>query len=175
MQLVWAVPHKHLLYSLVLHLSLPYKLSSCVLNIPVCRPCSVVFCPGTCLQTAQPQQMSRILHPLQESLWSAAWSLAPPSPSRSVARSRPRSLPNDPRHPPSLACSCSVVSANCQTSPGPPPLPPWYPPQASKSALDNPEVLCYASKSEAMYVRESLIFRSDSNGEDLEGYAGERS
>ncbi|GLC33353.1 hypothetical protein PLESTB_000342400 [Pleodorina starrii] len=38
--------------------------------------------------------------------------------------------------------------------------------------LAAPEVLCYASKSEAMYVRDSLIFRSDSNGEDLEGYAG---
>ncbi len=45
--------------------------------------------------------------------------------------------------------------------------------KATKGAgLDNPEVLCYASKSEAMYVRDSLIFRSDSNGEDLEGYAG---
>ena len=44
--------------------------------------------------------------------------------------------------------------------------------KANKSALDSPEVLCYASKSEAMYVRDSLIFRSDSNGEDLEGYAG---
>ncbi|GIL92123.1 hypothetical protein Vretimale_14920 [Volvox reticuliferus] len=38
--------------------------------------------------------------------------------------------------------------------------------------LQSPEVLCYASKSEAMFVRDSLIFRSDSNGEDLEGYAG---
>ncbi|EFJ44707.1 hypothetical protein VOLCADRAFT_118653, partial [Volvox carteri f. nagariensis] len=38
--------------------------------------------------------------------------------------------------------------------------------------LKSPEVLCYASKSEAMFVRDSLIFRSDSNGEDLEGYAG---
>lgn len=36
------------------------------------------------------------------------------------------------------------------------------------------QVLCYASKSEGMFVPESLIFRSDSNGEDLEGYAGER-
>ncbi|GFR47292.1 hypothetical protein Agub_g8979 [Astrephomene gubernaculifera] len=41
-----------------------------------------------------------------------------------------------------------------------------------RSGLDSPEVLCYASKSEAMYVRDTLIFRSDSNGEDLEGYAG---
>lgn len=30
----------------------------------------------------------------------------------------------------------------------------------------------YASKGEGMFVPESLIFRSDSNGEDLEGYAG---
>lgn len=44
--------------------------------------------------------------------------------------------------------------------------------KASKSALDAPETLCYASKSEGMFVRDSLIFRSDSNGEDLEGYAG---
>ncbi len=44
--------------------------------------------------------------------------------------------------------------------------------KATKDNLDNPEVLCYASKSEAMFVPESLIFRSDSNGEDLEGYAG---
>lgn len=43
---------------------------------------------------------------------------------------------------------------------------------ARKDALDAPHVLSYASKSEAMFVRESLIFRSDSNGEDLEGYAG---
>ena len=41
-----------------------------------------------------------------------------------------------------------------------------------EAGLGSPEVLCYASKSEAMYVRDSLIFRSDSNGEDLEGYAG---
>jgi len=30
----------------------------------------------------------------------------------------------------------------------------------------------YPSKSDGMFVPESLIFRSDSNGEDLEGYAG---
>ena len=30
----------------------------------------------------------------------------------------------------------------------------------------------YPSKSDGMFVAESLIFRSDSNGEDLEGYAG---
>ena len=30
----------------------------------------------------------------------------------------------------------------------------------------------YPSKSNGMFVPESLIFRSDSNGEDLEGYAG---
>jgi hypothetical protein len=44
--------------------------------------------------------------------------------------------------------------------------------KANKAALDKPEVLHYASKSEGMFVGESLIFRSDSNGEDLEGYAG---
>ena len=30
----------------------------------------------------------------------------------------------------------------------------------------------FPSKSDGMFVPESLIFRSDSNGEDLEGYAG---
>jgi len=44
--------------------------------------------------------------------------------------------------------------------------------KANKSALDKPELLHYASKSEGMFVGESLIFRFDSNGEDLEGYAG---
>jgi alpha-glucan, water dikinase len=38
--------------------------------------------------------------------------------------------------------------------------------------IDAPRVLLYPSKSEGMFVEESLIFRSDSNGEDLEGYAG---
>ena len=46
--------------------------------------------------------------------------------------------------------------------------------KANKAHLDSPEVLCYASKGEGMFVKESLIFRSDSNGEDLEGYAGIR-
>lgn len=41
-----------------------------------------------------------------------------------------------------------------------------------KSDLSNPKVLLYPSKSSGMYVPESLIFRSDSNGEDLDGYAG---
>ena len=31
--------------------------------------------------------------------------------------------------------------------------------KANKAKLDSPEVLCYASKSEGMFVRESLIFR----------------
>ena len=35
-----------------------------------------------------------------------------------------------------------------------------------------PQVEMYPSKSDGMFVPESLIFRSDSNGEDLEGYAG---
>ena len=44
---------------------------------------------------------------------------------------------------------------------------------ARKDALDAPQVLLYPSKSEGMFVEDgSLIFRSDSNGEDLEGYAG---
>jgi alpha-glucan, water dikinase len=43
---------------------------------------------------------------------------------------------------------------------------------APKTDLDNPQVLLYPSKSEGMFVDESLIFRSDSNGEDLDGYAG---
>jgi alpha-glucan,water dikinase len=43
---------------------------------------------------------------------------------------------------------------------------------ADGGTLDDPSVLSYPSKSVGMFVRESLIFRSDSNGEDLEGYAG---
>ena len=34
------------------------------------------------------------------------------------------------------------------------------------------QVVMFPSKSDGMFVPESLIFRSDSNGEDLEGYAG---
>ncbi len=34
------------------------------------------------------------------------------------------------------------------------------------------QIIMFPSKSDGMFVRESLIFRSDSNGEDLEGYAG---
>ena len=34
------------------------------------------------------------------------------------------------------------------------------------------QIIMFPSKSEGMFVAESLIFRSDSNGEDLEGYAG---
>ncbi len=34
------------------------------------------------------------------------------------------------------------------------------------------QVVMFPSKSDGMFVSESLIFRSDSNGEDLEGYAG---
>ncbi|RMZ55539.1 hypothetical protein APUTEX25_000122 [Auxenochlorella protothecoides] len=43
---------------------------------------------------------------------------------------------------------------------------------ARKDALDAPRVLLYPSKSRALVVADSLILRSDSNGEDLEGYAG---
>ncbi|CAG9462085.1 unnamed protein product [Pedinophyceae sp. YPF-701] len=41
-----------------------------------------------------------------------------------------------------------------------------------KTDLSNPTVLSYPSKSVGLFVDDSLIFRSDSNGEDLEGYAG---
>lgn len=34
------------------------------------------------------------------------------------------------------------------------------------------KVIAFPSKGDGMFVPESLIFRSDSNGEDLEGYAG---
>ena len=34
------------------------------------------------------------------------------------------------------------------------------------------QIIMFPSKSDCMFVAESLIFRSDSNGEDLEGYAG---
>lgn len=34
------------------------------------------------------------------------------------------------------------------------------------------QVLGYPSKPIGLFIRPSIIFRSDSNGEDLEGYAG---
>lgn len=34
------------------------------------------------------------------------------------------------------------------------------------------QVLGYPSKPIGLFIRRSIIFRSDSNGEDLEGYAG---
>lgn len=43
---------------------------------------------------------------------------------------------------------------------------------AQKTDLRNPQVKTFPSKSNGMFVPESLIFRSDSNGEDLAGYAG---
>lgn len=46
------------------------------------------------------------------------------------------------------------------------------PSQPLSTGLPLPQVLLYPSKGEGMFVQESLIFRSDSNGEDLEGYAG---
>ncbi|XP_074274451.1 alpha-glucan water dikinase, chloroplastic isoform X2 [Silene latifolia] len=42
----------------------------------------------------------------------------------------------------------------------------------SKSDLDSPKVLGYPSKPIGLFIKRSIIFRSDSNGEDLEGYAG---
>lgn len=41
-----------------------------------------------------------------------------------------------------------------------------------KSDLKSPQVLGYPSKPIGLFIRRSIIFRSDSNGEDLEGYAG---
>ncbi|KAL8150135.1 hypothetical protein V2J09_019943 [Rumex salicifolius] len=41
-----------------------------------------------------------------------------------------------------------------------------------KNDLDTPKVLGYPSKPIGLFIRQSIIFRSDSNGEDLEGYAG---
>ncbi|KAK9021676.1 hypothetical protein V6N11_011655 [Hibiscus sabdariffa] len=41
-----------------------------------------------------------------------------------------------------------------------------------KNNLNSPQVLGYPSKPIALFIRRSVIFRSDSNGEDLEGYAG---
>ncbi|CAI0405203.1 unnamed protein product, partial [Linum tenue] len=42
----------------------------------------------------------------------------------------------------------------------------------NKNDLDSPLVLGYPSKPIGLFIRRSIIFRSDSNGEDLEGYAG---
>ncbi|KAK3129179.1 hypothetical protein QOZ80_6BG0473150 [Eleusine coracana subsp. coracana] len=41
-----------------------------------------------------------------------------------------------------------------------------------KEDLDSPKLLGYPSKPIGLFIRRSIIFRSDSNGEDLEGYAG---
>ncbi|KAJ7953577.1 alpha-glucan water dikinase, chloroplastic [Quillaja saponaria] len=41
-----------------------------------------------------------------------------------------------------------------------------------KHDLNSPQVLGYPSKPIGLFIRRSIIFRSDSNGEDLEGYAG---
>ncbi|KAJ0962515.1 hypothetical protein J5N97_027637 [Dioscorea zingiberensis] len=43
---------------------------------------------------------------------------------------------------------------------------------AKKNDLNSPKVLGYPSKPIGLFIRQSIIFRSDSNGEDLEGYAG---
>ncbi|XP_009631505.1 alpha-glucan water dikinase, chloroplastic isoform X1 [Nicotiana tomentosiformis] len=41
-----------------------------------------------------------------------------------------------------------------------------------KKDLNSPQVLGYPSKPIGLFIKRSIIFRSDSNGEDLEGYAG---
>ncbi|KAF7829333.1 alpha-glucan water dikinase, chloroplastic [Senna tora] len=43
---------------------------------------------------------------------------------------------------------------------------------SKKNDLNSPQVLGYPSKPIGLFIRRSIIFRSDSNGEDLEGYAG---
>ncbi|KAI7734917.1 hypothetical protein M8C21_025746 [Ambrosia artemisiifolia] len=43
---------------------------------------------------------------------------------------------------------------------------------SKKDNLDSPKVLGFPSKPIGLFIRRSIIFRSDSNGEDLEGYAG---
>lgn len=43
---------------------------------------------------------------------------------------------------------------------------------ARKNNLKSPIVVGYPSKQVGLYIKKSIIFRSDSNGEDLEGYAG---
>ncbi|XP_021743087.1 alpha-glucan water dikinase, chloroplastic-like [Chenopodium quinoa] len=43
---------------------------------------------------------------------------------------------------------------------------------SKKSDLNSPKVLGYPSKPIGLFINQSIIFRSDSNGEDLEGYAG---
>lgn len=41
-----------------------------------------------------------------------------------------------------------------------------------KKDLNSPQVFGYPSKPIGLFIKRSIIFRSDSNGEDLEGYAG---
>ncbi|ERN14344.1 hypothetical protein AMTR_s00033p00208970, partial [Amborella trichopoda] len=41
-----------------------------------------------------------------------------------------------------------------------------------KSDLNSPKVLGYPSKQIGLFIKRSIIFRSDSNGEDLKGYSG---
>ncbi|KAK9675652.1 hypothetical protein RND81_11G021500 [Saponaria officinalis] len=43
---------------------------------------------------------------------------------------------------------------------------------SKKTDLNSPKVLGYPSKPIGLFIKRSIIFRSDSNGEDLEGYAG---
>ncbi|KAL2903324.1 Alpha-glucan water dikinase chloroplastic [Bienertia sinuspersici] len=43
---------------------------------------------------------------------------------------------------------------------------------SKKNDLNSPKVLGFPSKPIGLFIKRSIIFRSDSNGEDLEGYAG---
>jgi len=42
----------------------------------------------------------------------------------------------------------------------------------NKSALQSPKILGYPSKKVGLFIKQSIIFQSDSNDEDWEGYAG---
>ncbi|BBN15240.1 alpha-glucan, water dikinase [Marchantia polymorpha subsp. ruderalis] len=43
---------------------------------------------------------------------------------------------------------------------------------AKKSNVQSPQIIGFPSKRVGLFIKQSIIFRSDSNGEDLEGYAG---
>ena len=78
-----------------------------------------------------------------------------------------------PLPPPHLASHTHPYAAAAWRQDGPRPTcscPPAT--QQPRPAALPAQVLLYPSKGEGMFVPESLIFRSDSNGEDLEGYAG---
>ena len=66
-------------------------------------------------------------------------------------------------HPAALPRPLNHLLHRCTLAPQAHPSPPSAPPPAACCL----QVLLYPSKSQGMFVPESLIFRSDSNGEDL--------